>query len=116
MRTVTLLLLLAACTRSGPSEHELLSDGQDQTRAFFALGESGDCSQLAPMMQQPAMCEKLVQQFRDTHAHLDKIQGAKIDGRDKHMVLVNVDATSPGHVYHWIVRATWTPQGWKLAL
>lgn len=108
--------MLAACARSEPSERELLSGAQDATRTFFALGEGGDCKQLAPMLQRPATCDDLVRQFRDTHAHLSQVLGAKIDGRDKHMVLVSVDATAPEHVHHWIVRAKWTSSGWKLAL
>ena len=116
MRTAVALIVLAACARSGPSERELVSAGQDATRTFFALGEAGDCSQLAHMLQRPSTCEELVAQFRETHAHLSKIEGAKLDGRDKQLVLVSVVATAPEHIHHWIVRAKWTPDGWKLAL
>jgi len=67
-------------------------------------------------MQRPALCEDLVRQLRETHAHLSKIEDAKLDGRDKRVVLVSVEATAPEHVHHWIVRARWTAEGWKLAL
>lgn len=110
------LLLLVACARSEPSERELVAAAQDETRKFFALGEAGDCDRLAQMMQRPATCEGLVHQFRETRVHLSKIAGAKLDGRDKHMVLVTVEAVAPERTHQWIVRAKWTPDGWKLAL
>ena len=108
--------MAVGCARSEPSERELLSVAQDATRTFFAQAEACDCHQLAPMLQRPKTCDGLVQQFQETHTHLSKIVGAKLDGRDKHMVLVNVDATGEHEVYHWIVRATWTPEKWKFAL
>jgi hypothetical protein len=110
------LLILVGCARSEPSERELLSAGQDATRTFFAQAEAGDCSQLSGMLQRPQACDGLVKQFRETHTHLSKILGAKIDGRDKHTVLVNVEASGEQQVFHWIVRATWTPEKWKFAL
>lgn len=116
MRTALALLLFTACARSAPSEHELVSAAQDATRTFFALGEAGDCAKLGSMMQRPSDCERLVQQFRETRVHLTKIAGSKLDGRDKQVVLVSVDATAPDKVHHWIVRAKWTPEGWKLSL
>jgi hypothetical protein len=116
VRIVVALVFVAACSRSTPSESELLAEAQDQTRTFFALGEGGDCERLAGMMQRPNDCKGVVQQFRETHAHLTKIESVKLDGRDKHVVLVSVEATAPEHVHHWIVRAKWTADGWKLAL
>lgn len=116
MRFTITLLILASCARSEPGERELLSAAEDATRTFFAHGEAGDCGELAPMLQRPSTCESLVSQFKETHVHLSKIESAKIDGRDKHMALVSVEAAGPTQVYHWIVRATWTPNGWKLAL
>lgn len=116
MRFTIPLLILLACCRSEPSDSELLSAGQDATRTFFAQAEGGDCHQLASMLQRPQSCDGLVQQFRETHTHLSKIDGATLDGRDKHMVLVTVEASGESKAYHWIVRAKWTPNGWKLAL
>jgi hypothetical protein len=116
VRFVPALIVVLACKSSQPSERELIADAQDQTRTFFALGEGGDCERLAGMMLRPAGCAELVKQFKDTHAHLSKIEGAKLDGRDKETVLVSVEATAPEHVHHWIVRAKWTTEGWKLAL
>ena len=116
MRFASALVVLVACTRSAPSERELIASAQDETRRFFALGEGGDCTQLARMMQRPAQCENLVRQFRETRAHLTKIESAQLDGRDKHVVLVRVEATATDRVHQWIVRARWTEDGWKLAL
>jgi len=109
-------LLLTACARSTPGEHELVSDAQDQARKFFALGEGGDCDQLSKLMQHPETCQQIVKQFIDTHTHLLGVTGAKLDGRDKDTVLVTVDAQEKAIVHHWIVRAKWTKEGWKLAL
>lgn len=116
MRPLALLLITAACARSAPSEHELVSDAQDQTRKFFALGEGGDCDQLTKLMQRPETCASLVKQFLETRTHLTKIVEAKVDGRDKETVLVSVEAQEAKTVHHWIVRAKWTKEGWKLAL
>ena len=116
MRTALALFIFAACARSTPSEHELVSESQDETRTFFALGEAGDCGKLGPKLERPGECENLVRQFRETHVHLAKIEGAKVDGRDKHVVLVSVEAQSPEKIHHWIVRARWTPEGWRFAL
>lgn len=116
MRTVLALVVVAACARSTPSEPELLSAAQNETRRFFAIGESGDCDELSALMQRPGDCQNLVHQFKESHVHLTKIEGAKLDGRDKHVVLVSVQAQSPERVHQWIVRAKWTREGWKLAL
>lgn len=113
---VLALVVLVACARSTPSEHELVSEAQDQTRKFFAYGEGGDCKQLAKMMQQPDTCETLVRQFIETKTHLSRVIDAKRDGRDPQMVLVNVEAQEGTKLHRWIVRAKWTKQGWKLAL
>jgi hypothetical protein len=116
VRHALALFVLVACARSTPSEHELVSAAQDETRVFFALGEGGDCGKLAPKLQRPNECEDLVRQFRETRTHLTKIEGAKLDGRDKQTVLVSVEASAPERVHHWIVRAKWTPEGWRFAL
>ncbi len=58
----------------------------------------------------------LVKQFVETRTHLTSIDNAKLDGRDKETVLVNVQAQEKATVHHWIVRAKWTADGWKLAL
>lgn len=68
------------------------------------------------MMQHPDTCELLVRQFIETKTHLSKIIDAKLDGRDPHMVLVNIEALEEAKIHRWIVRAKWTKQGWKLAL
>lgn len=116
MRAALVLILLTACARSTPSGHELVSEAQDQTRTFFALGESGNCDKLAGMLQRPETCKDLARQFLETHTHLTKIVSAKLDGRDKETVLVSVEAQEKATVHEWIVRAKWTKQGWKLAL
>lgn len=117
LRPTLALLVIAACSRSGaPSEDELVSDAQDQTRKFFAHGEGGDCDQLSKLMQRPETCAALVKQFLETRTHLTKISGAKLDGRDKDTVLVTVEAQEKDTIHHWIVRAKWTKEGWKLAL
>ena len=109
-------MMLTACARSTPSGHELVSEAQDQTRTFFALGESGNCDKLAPMLQRPDTCKDLTRQFLETHTHLTKIVSAKLDGRDKETVLVSVEAQEKAITHQWIVRAKWTKQGWKFAL
>lgn len=114
--SLALLLIATACARSAPSEHELVSEAQDQTRRFFALGEGGDCEQLTKLMQRPETCAALVQQFLETRTHLKTIADAKLDGRDKDTVLVSVEALEKDKVHRWIVRAKWTKEGWKLAL
>jgi hypothetical protein len=116
VRSALGLLILVACSRSEPSERDLVAGAQDETRKFFALGEAGDCERLAPMLQRPQSCEGLVRQFRETHVHLSKIEGAKLDGRDKHVVLVTVEAVAPERTHRWIVQAKWTAGGWKFAL
>ena len=116
MQLARALILLAACGSSAPSERELLAEAQDETRRFFALAEGSDCEQLKPLMQRPETCANLVRQFKETRAHLTRIDEAKLDGRDKTIVLVMVQAQEAEAVHHWIVRAKWTPKGWKLAL
>ena len=116
MRLAATLVLIAACTRSTPSDGELVAGAQDETRHFFALAEGGDCGHLEPMMQLPAQCKDMVREFQETHAHLLAIEDAKLDGRDKHIVLVSVQAQTTKELRHWIVRAKWTPDGWRLAL
>lgn len=108
--------MLTACARSIPGERELVSEAQDQTRTFFALGESGNCDKLAPMLQRPETCKELARQFLETHTHLKKIVSSKLDGRDKDTVLVSVEAQEKAVIHSWIVRAKWTKQGWKFAL
>lgn len=116
MRLAIAAVLLAACSHSPPSESELLASAQDETRQFFALAEGGDCGHLQHMMLLPDSCKNMVQQFTETHAHLLAIDGAKLDGRDKHVVLVEVQAQTTKELRHWIVRAKWTADGWRLAL
>ena len=116
MRLAVALIVLGACARSTPSERDLLSEAQDETRRFFALAEGFDCGELGKLMQKPETCENLVRQFKETHAHLTQIDEAKLDGRDKKTVLVMVQAQAETTVHHWIVRAKWTSDGWKLAL
>ena len=110
------LLVITACARSTPGEHELVSEAQDETRTFFALGEAGNCDKLAAMMQRPETCKDLTRQFLESHTHLTKVVSAKLDGRDKETVLVSVEAQEKTTVHEWIVRAKWTKQGWKFAL
>ena len=116
MRLASALIVVAACARSTPSERELVAGAQDETRKFFALAEGADCDHLAPMMQLPERCKDMVQEFQETHAHLLSIDEAKLDGRDKHVVLVAVQAQTTKELRHWIVRAKWTTDGWRLAL
>jgi hypothetical protein len=116
VRFAVSILFLGACARSTPSERVLVSEAQDETRRFFALAEGSDCGELGKLMLKPESCESLVKQFKDTHAHLTQIDEAKLDGRDKQMVLVMVQAQAETTVHHWIVRAKWTSKGWKLAL
>ena len=115
-RLLVVLLLVAACKRGEPTTDELLADAQDQTRRFFALAEGGDCAALAELLPRPDTCEGLVLQMRETKTHLESIEGAKIDGRDPHLVLVNVKAQATKHTHRWIVHAKWTPDGWKVSL
>src|SRR6266542_1405884 len=107
--------MIAACDRSAPDETELLRVAQDETRQFFALLDSSDCSRIAPKMQVPERCEDTLREYRETHSHLSSVLDAKLDGRDKHTVLVTVDVQSTRHLHHWIVRAKWSKDGWKVA-
>jgi hypothetical protein len=116
LRVAFALIVVAACARTTPSERELVAGAQDETRRFFALAEGGDCDHLEQMMQLPAHCKDMVHEFAETHAHLLAIDEAKLDGRDKHVVLVTVQAQTTKELRHWIVRAKWTADGWRLAL
>lgn len=116
MRLAFAVVVLAACSHSPPSESELVASAQDETRQFFALAEGNDCAHLEHMMLLPASCKDTVHQFQETHAHLLSIDSAKLDGRDKHVVLVDVTAQTTKELRHWIVRAKWTADGWRLAL
>jgi hypothetical protein len=116
LRLAPALVLIAACARSAPSESDLVAAAQDETRQFFALAEGGDCDHLEHRMQLPALCKNMVHEFAETHAHLLSIDEAKLDGRDKHVVLVSVSAQTTKELRHWIVRAKWTADGWRLAL
>ena len=111
-----MLALAAACKRGEPAADELIAEAKDQTRRFFALAEGGDCAELAELLPRPATCEGLVLQMRETKTHLTSVDGAKIDGRDRHLVLVNVTAQATKHTHRWIVHAKWTPDGWKVSL
>jgi hypothetical protein len=110
------IALAAACTRGGPGADQLIADAQDQTRRFFALAEGGDCAALGELLARPASCEGLVHQMRETRTHLTAIEGAKLDGRDPHLVLVTVKTQAAKHAHSWIVQAKWTPDGWKVSL
>ena len=115
-RFLPALLLVTACARSAPDEAELVRTAQDEARTFFALLESSDCSQIRPMMQFPGRCDDTLHEYRETHSHLSQVVEAKLDGRDKHTVLVTVDVQSTKHEHHWIARVKWTKDGWKVAL
>src|SRR5205823_5801888 len=106
----------AGCHRGTPSRDELLSEGQNQARQFFALAEGADCAQLRPLMARPEGCDEVVRDFKASHSHLSEIEEAKVDGRDAHMVLVTCLIHSAKHDHRWIVRATWSPHGWKVDL
>lgn len=115
-RLALVLVAVSACHRDAPSQEELLRDAQDETRQFFALAEGGDCKALAPRLAHPELCEPMVDEFKKTHTHLASVTGAKIDGRDPHLVLVTVEAPSTKYQHSWIVRVKWTDAGWKVAL
>jgi len=115
-RLFVVIAVAAACKRGEPTTDELLAGAQDQTRRFFALAEGGDCAALAELLPRPETCEGLVLQMRETKTHLTAIEGAKLDGRDRHLVLVNVTAQATKHTHRWIIHAKWTPGGWKVSL
>jgi len=113
---VVVALAGAACHRGEPSADELTAEAPDQTRRLFALAEGGDCDALAKLLPRPERCAGLVEEIRETRTHLTSIDGTKIDGRDPHLVLVNVTAQAAKLTHHWVVHAKWTPDGWKVSM
>ena len=118
MKTVLLAVAFAgtACHRGAPTDDDLVREAQDQTRTFFSLAEGGDCEQLTKLLARPESCHEFVHEMQETHTHLTSIDGARIDGRDPHMVLVSVHAQAGKLAHAWVVHAKWTADGWKVSM
>ncbi|GAC1393370.1 MAG: hypothetical protein NVSMB47_00550 [Polyangiales bacterium] len=137
MRLTPILLalqLLSACncskTRGAPAPVEDplpdysggLAPAEDAVKAFFKATETGDCDTLGRLMilDKPwskEVCDGVIEDFKRNNAHIGRIVESKIDGRDKHVVLVTtivVYQKESGAEHTWVVRTEWRGGAWKV--
>jgi hypothetical protein len=94
-----------------------LGGAEETVRDFFAAAENGDIARLAPLLIDPAgetRARTIIADFGQHQAHLVRVVGSTVDGRDPNAALVKVELSFSGKSHQWIMKVQHGDAGWRL--